>query len=228
MLKTQKIFKYLLYGLSFIFAFFKHSFLSFLICIIIYNFLDNPKEDEYKDNIGAIRQCYILISVVSFVFGNSFMINSFGDLFNYVFMYISFVIIEIIYFKTIKIKKVTTDKHGKLICYFIHENNMINFVLYEIIFFLCNIAFFMILLRTTNLADVFLIGDDISYCGYLIVWLIFDIFIGGIFAMILYKIIIHTYNINVDLFKRIIIPLIFLPINFYIIPIGAFMFMLGI
>lgn len=86
----------------------------------------------------------------------------------------------------------------------------------------------MILLRTTNLADLLLLGNDIPYWGNLIVWLIFDIFIGGIFALILYKILIQIYNINMDLFKRIIIPLIFLPINFYVIPIGTIMFMLGI
>lgn len=156
------------------------------------------------------------------------MMNSFWDLLNCIIMYISFVIIEIIYYKTIKIKKATIDKQGKLVCYFIHENNAAVFVLYEILFFLCNTAFFMILLRAANLSDLFLSGDDIPYLGNLIVWLIFDIFTGGIFALILYKILIHKYNINIDLFKRIIIPLIFLPINFYVIPIGIIMFMLGI
>lgn len=136
--------------------------------------------------------------------------------------------IEIINHKTIKTQKTMTDDQGNIVCYFVHEEKNVSLAFCEIIFILFKIIFFIIMSRIISIDDLLILCDNIPYLGNLIVWLISDILIGGIFALVLFKIFNCIGNINKELFMRIIIPLVFLPINFYIIPSMLIMLAFGI
>jgi len=224
-------FKYLIYGLCFISAIiFKYSFFSFLICAV-FCFIFKNKAGGSENNMifDYLRHCYILSNIVSFLLGNYLPKNTTFLMFlNIIIMYLLFIMIEIINHKTIKTQKTTTDNQGNTVCYFVHEEKNVSLAFCEIIFILFKIIFFIIMSRIISIDDLFILCDNIPYLGNLIVWLISDILIGGIFALVLFKIFYCIGNINKELFMRIIIPLVFLPINFYIIPSMLIMLAFGI
>lgn len=222
----KSYFAYLIYILCFILTvIFENSFFPFLICVVLcFIFKNKASASENNKILDLIRQCYILINIVqflfgkSFPFGNYFMANAYMFFLNNIIMHILFILIEIIYHKTIKIKKTTTDDQGNLVCYYIHDEKKISLALCEIMFILFKMVFFIVLSRIISIDSLLTLCDNIPYLGNLIVWLILDILIGGIFAFTLFKILNCIFNFNKELFMRIIIPLVFLPINFYIIP----------
>ncbi len=217
-------FTYLIYGLCFISAIiFKYSFFSFLICAVLcFIFKNKAGESENNMILDLIRHCYILSNIVPFLLGNSFPLGNYlpaNTMFlNNIIMYLLFILIEIINHKTIKTQKTTTDNQGNIVCYFVHEEKNVGLALCEIIFILFKMIFFIISSRIMSIDELLILCNNIPYLGNFIVWLISDILIGGIFAFVLYKIFNCIGNINKELFMRIIIPLVFLPINFYIIP----------
>lgn len=158
----KSYFAYLTYGLCFtLTVIFEYSLFPFLICVALcFLFKSKASESENIKILDLIRHCYILINVVqfsfgkSFPFGNYYITNTYMYFLNNIIMYLLFMLVEIIYFKTLKTQKTTTDNRGNIVCYFSDEENKVSLALCEIIFILSKLIFFMILSRIISIDNL--------------------------------------------------------------------------